>query len=213
MVGDTGTGMTPEVQARIFEAFFTTKGEGKGSGLGLAAVHGIVTQMGGRVDVESEPGVGTTFHIFLPCTDHIACVRTAVESVRPRPTPIGLETILLVEDEAAVRQFATIALERHGYRVLEAHSAEAALTLLEELRRPIDLLLTDIVLPGMDGCELAARIGQLRPDVPVLYTTGYSDALRRTALNNQDDIAFLAKPFTARALLEKTREALDTRAA
>ena len=212
-VTDTGTGMTPEVQARIFEVFFTTKGPGKGTGLGLAAVQGIVTQLGGFIQVRSELGAGSTFDIYLPSTDHMASVRAPAAAGVSSPTPVGVETILLVEDEAAVRQFATIALERHGYRVLEAHSAEAALTLLERLNCPIHLLLTDVVLPGIDGCELAARVERGRPDMRILFTTGYTDALHGNAHTADRDVQLLEKPFTARALLEKTRELLDRTAA
>lgn len=213
-VTDTGTGMPLEIQAKIFEAFFTTKEPGKGTGLGLATVHGIVSQLGGFIQLESTLGVGTTFHIFLPSTDHVAGVRTHhVEVAVSRPSSVGSETILLVEDEAAVRQFATIALERHGYRVLEAHSGEAALTLLERLSCPIHLLLTDVVLPGIDGRELASRVERTRPEVPILFTTGYSDALRKSAGTIEREISLLEKPFTARTLLEKTREVLDRRAA
>ena len=124
---------------------------------------------------------------------------------------LGVETILLVEDEAAVRQFATIALERHGYRVLEAHSAEAALSLLERVSCPIHLLLTDIVLPGIDGRELADHVERFRPDMSILFTTGYSEPLRRNPQTAM--IELLEKPFTARALLEKTRATLDRKVA
>jgi diguanylate cyclase (GGDEF)-like protein len=211
-VTDTGSGMTPEVQAKIFDAFFTTKEPGKGTGLGLAAVQGIVAQLGGFVLVQSELGVGSTFQIFLPSTNHVASVRAAEPAPSvANPAPIGLETILLVEDEAAVRQFATIALERHGYRVLEAHSAEAALTLLERLNSPVHLILTDVVLPGLDGFELAARVECSLPGVPVLFTTGYCDGFNQALFSDNRETALLHKPFTARALLEKTREILDSR--
>src|SRR5262249_53437037 len=201
-VTDTGSGMTPDVQAKIFEAFFTTKEVGKGTGLGLAAVQGIVSQLGGFVLVHSELNVGTTFEIFLPSTNHIASVRAAEPSPSVAiPAPVGLETILLVEDEAAGRQFATIALERHGYHLLEAHSAEAALVLLERLTSPVHLILTDVVLPGMDGRELAARIRQTLPSVPILFTTGYCDAFNGAAVSDDEELLLLAKPFTARALL------------
>jgi two-component system cell cycle sensor histidine kinase/response regulator CckA len=214
-VTDVGTGMTPEVQAKIFEVFFTTKEPGKGTGIGLAAVQGIVSQLGGFIQVWTELGVGSAFHIYLPSTDHTAsgCALAAVPSIC-NPRAVGAETILLVEDDAAVRQFATIALERHGYRVLEAHSAEAALSLLEGLSCPIHLLVTDVVLPGIDGCELAARVERGWPDVRVLFTTGYSDALRRNAVTaDRRALQILEKPFTARALLEKTRDLLDRKVA
>ena len=152
-VGDTGVGMSRELQERIFEPFFTTKARGRGTGLGLAAVHGIVSQLGGYVRVESEPGYGTVFHVYLPETEH--AVQT--ESVRaPLMSAAGSETILLVEDEDAVRAFVKTVLERFGYRVLDAPDAETALTVLGAASGRIDLLLTDVILPRMDGPELGA---------------------------------------------------------
>src|SRR5262249_8704087 len=158
---------------KIFEPFFTTKEAGKGTGLGLAAVHSIVTQMNGRINVESEAGQGATFRVYLPSSGLPARRSQGTKPFVNESVPVGAETTLLVEDEAAVRQFATVALERHGYRVLEAHSAEAALTLLDHTTAPIDLLMTDVVLPGIDGCELAARVERGRPSTKVLFMTGY----------------------------------------
>jgi two-component system cell cycle sensor histidine kinase/response regulator CckA len=152
-------------------------------------------------------GAGSTFYVFLPSTNHPATVRILdADAVRP-PSPVGDETILLVEDEAGVRQFVALALERHGYRVLEAHSAEAALTLLQGLSCPIHLVLSDMVLPGIDGCELAGRAARTHPHVPFLLTTGYVDSL--SALHTRRGLAVLEKPFSARTLLEKAREPLD----
>jgi diguanylate cyclase (GGDEF)-like protein len=213
VVSDTGSGIPPEIQSKIFQPFFTTKDVGKGTGLGLAAVHSIVTQMQGGIRVESAPGRGTTFRIHLPSTGVAARRSLAPTPFVTMSVPVGAETILLVEDEAAVRQFATIVLERHGYRVLEAHSGEAALTLLDRLRSPIHLLMTDVVLPGIDGCELAARAELGRPRPPVLFTTGYSERLQTVGSLDGPDMQLLEKPFTAQALLTKTRELLDLRVA
>ena len=212
IVSDGGTGIPPAAIPRIFEPYFTTKEAGKGTGLGLAAVQSIVTQMSGRITVESTPDVGTTFRIFLPSTG-VAAQRSSVAAPAVAiPVPVGAETILLVEDEAAVRQFATIALERHGYRVLEAHSGEAALTLLDRVHAPIHLLMTDVVLPGIDGWELAARVGVGRPKTRVLFTTGYSERLQ-SAVDGSAEVQVLMKPFTAQMLLRKTREMLDRQVA
>src|SRR5262249_23642900 len=151
--GDTGTGMTPEVRAKIFEPFFTTKEPGRGTGLGLAAVSSIVNQLHGFIEIESEPGRGTTFHIFLPKSQQWSRRLDATRAGRQaEAAPVGGETILLVEDEEGVREFATRALRRYGYQVLTAPTAEAALTILDELPG-VDMVLTDVVLPGIDGRE------------------------------------------------------------
>jgi CheY-like chemotaxis protein len=206
-VRDTGTGMTREIQARIFEPFFTTKERGRGTGLGLAAVYGIVKQLGGYLGVESEPGRGTTFQIYLPVT-HRAVQATTVPAVIA--SPVGRETILLVEDESSVREFTRIVLQRFGYRVVDAPSAEAALTLLEGFDAPIDLLLTDVVLPGIDGRELAVRVTRDRPRVQILFMSGYMDRMGTAEGVLEPGVQLLAKPFTAQALLTKTRQLLGT---
>jgi two-component system cell cycle sensor histidine kinase/response regulator CckA len=204
-VSDTGMGMSSEIQARIFEPFFTTKGRGRGTGLGLAAVYGIVKQLSGYVAVESEPGEGTTFRIYLPRTDQPAYVP-------PEPVaaaaPVGAETVLLVEDEDGVRSFIKVALQRFGYRVVEAASAQAALSLLAGLDTPVQLLLTDVVLPGMDGRELAAQVTRDQPGVQVLFMSGYTDRMRSTDGYLEPGVHLLEKPFTAEALLTKTRQIL-----
>lgn len=202
-VTDTGVGMTREVQERIFQPFFTTKEAGRGTGLGLTVVTGIVSQAGGFLTIESEVGRGTTFRIHFPEVAGEAEERATQESGVESPAPTGAETILLVEDEEGVREFATTALSRHGYRVLEAQTGEAALALLEDKNPPVDLVLTDLVLPGMDGRDLAASIDRKRPGTPVLFTTGYGD---RAPLS---DVEILEKPFTARTLLQRTRDLLD----
>jgi PAS domain S-box-containing protein len=204
-VADTGTGMSPDVQARIFEPFFTTKESGRGTGLGLAAAYGTAKQLGGYLAVESHLGRGTTFSLYLPKT-----TRT-VDT--PCPTPpvgehVGHETILLVEDESGVRAFLKRVLQRFGYRVIEANSGEAALTLLRAYPSPVHLLLTDLVLEGMDGTELAGYVTRERPYVRVLFMSGYPQGLESIAGDLDPSIHLLKKPFTSQALLTKTRELL-----
>jgi CheY-like chemotaxis protein len=206
-VSDTGTGMSPETRERIFEPFFTTKERGQGTGLGLAAVYGIVKQMNGYIDVESAPTRGTTFTIYLPRTQQADQVATAPAVMA---SPVGRETILLVEDEASVRAFAKIALQRFGYRVVEAGTAEAALKILDEADLAIDLLLTDIVLPGMDGHELALRVARTRPALRVLFMSGYTTALTTIDGLLEPGVQLLEKPFTAHTLLTKARQLLGT---
>jgi len=203
--------MTPDVQARIFEPFFTTKGAGRGTGLGLATVRQIVAQLGGYVAVRSELGRGSTFRICLPRRSRRVRPSQTQSAGVTQGMPVGAETILLVEDEEVVREFATSALRRHGYKVLTASSAEAALTMLERLPTPIHLLLTDVVLPGIDGWELAVRVERDRPDTRILFTTGYVDELRQREPAVEPG-GLLAKPYTARALLTKARELLDSSA-
>jgi len=205
-VSDTGVGMTREVQTRIFEPFFTTKGPGRGTGLGLAAVYGIVKQLGGYVSVESAPECGSVFRIYLPKTDQPAHAPPAATA---SVSPVGAETILLVEDEDGVRSFIKIALQRFGYRVVEAASAPAALALLEGMDAPVHLLLTDVVLPGMDGRELAAHVTRARPGVQVLFMSGYTDRMRTADGYLEPGVHLLEKPFTAETLLKKTRQVLE----
>src|SRR5436309_76382 len=205
-VSDTGIGMRPEVMARIFEPFFTTKDIGHGTGLGLAAVYGTVKQLGGYIGVESELGHGSTFTIYLPKTQQA----TGVGGLQPlAAAPVGEETIVLVEDESGVRAFAKIALERFGYRVLEADSAEAALTLLDDYDGPVHLLLTDVVLPGMDGRALAVCVARTHPAVRILFMSGYASELRTAEGFLTPGVQLVEPPFTAQTLLAKTRELLD----
>jgi CheY-like chemotaxis protein len=198
-------GITPEVRARIFEPFFTTKDPGRGTGLGLAAVFGTVKQLNGYIDVESHVGHGTTFTIYLPRTEqaHVARQREAAVG-----SPVGSETILLVEDEPGVRSFVSMVLQRFGYRVLEASSSERALDIARDFDGSIDLLLTDVVLPGVDGTELAERVLQARSDTRLLYISGYADRLTEMEGVLASGVQLLAKPFTAQALLTKVRELL-----
>jgi PAS domain S-box-containing protein len=206
-VSDTGCGIDPETQVRMFEPFFTTKEQGKGTGLGLSTVYGIVKQSGGHLWVYSEVGKGTTFKIYLPRVDG----GTESDEARDTPTelPQGRETVLLAEDEEPVRQMIRIILEMGGYRVLEASGGEEALTLYEQHEGQIDLIMTDVVMPGISGRELAQSLETLHPDIRVLYMSGYTDdAIVRHGLLDQE-IAFLQKPFTPDALMRKVREVLD----
>ena len=205
-VSDTGVGMDEATKARVFEPFFTTKAPGKGTGLGLATVYGIVQQSGGFIWVYSEPGHGTTFKIYLPRVDAPA-EGVAVTAVAP--VGRGTETVLLAEDAAAVRAVARQVLERQGYTVLEAPDGELALHLAQRHAGPIHLLLTDVVMPGMSGRQLADRLARLRPDTKVLYVSGYTDdaVVRHGVL--EAGIAYLQKPFTIDSLARKVREVLD----
>jgi PAS domain S-box-containing protein len=207
-IQDTGTGMTPEVKAKIFEPFFTTKEVGKGTGLGLAVVYGVVKQLGGWIELQSEPGQGTTFSIYFPEVREgmLAVPETAA---RERPDAYrGGETILVVEDEDMVRRFIKRALTAQGYRVLEARNGVEALSLLEESDQPFDLVVTDLIMPDMGGRELAAQVRLRRPGVPVLYTSGYSKEMgdSQEALANAE--YFLPKPFGPTDLARKVREVL-----
>jgi|RhiMethySRZTD1v2_1073278.scaffolds.fasta_scaffold15963_7 two-component system cell cycle sensor histidine kinase/response regulator CckA len=206
-VSDTGVGMPPEVQRRIFEPFYTTKERGRGTGLGLAAVYGIVKQLGGNIWVESEPERGSSFTIYLPRTA-AAPVSAAPRGERSTP-PIGRETILLVEDESGVRSFARTVLVRYGYNVIEAESSEQALTQLSRYDGPLDLLLTDVMLSGMDGGQLARHLTPGRPNMRVIFMSGYADPSVEEGL--PDGCGLLEKPFTAHTLLSRVRESLSSR--
>jgi len=207
VVSDTGCGMTPEVQARAFEPFFTTKGEGKGTGLGLSVVHGIVKQSGGHLGLDSLPGVGTTFKIYLPALELPAAQASAGVPAQP-PQGHG-EVILLVEDEDPVRAISVLLLETLGYRVLEAANGEEALRLVMDSREAIDLLLTDVVMPGLSGRELAEAVRPRYPGLKVLFQSGYTgDAVARHGIL-QAEVALLQKPFTLDTLTKKVREVLE----
>jgi PAS domain S-box-containing protein len=205
-VGDTGCGMDHETQAHIFEPFFTTKGEGKGTGLGLATVYGVVKQSGGYISVESEPGIGSTFRIYLPRIQEPVASAAPVDGGEKKAH--GCETVLLVEDAHALRELARELLEAGGYTVLEAANGADAISLAEKHPGPIHLLLSDVVMPGMNGPELAGKIIGARPDTKVLYMSGYTgDALPVQELLNSG-AALLHKPFTGLSLATKVREVL-----
>jgi CheY-like chemotaxis protein len=206
LVSDSGTGMDSEVRRRVFEPFFTTKPVGKGSGLGLATVYGIVKQSGGYIDVESQPGHGSTFTLYLPRVP--APTAASPEPAPPPPRP-GRETVLLVEDEPGVRALARRALTGFGYRVLEATNGVEALTVARQTSEPIDLLLTDVVMPEMGGRELAQVLKQERPDTRVLFTSGYPDSGGMALDVAESGVPYLAKPYTPNELAEKVREVLD----
>ena len=206
-VADTGMGMDAATRRRIFEPFFTTKGPGKGTGLGLSTVYGIVENLRGTIDVESTPGSGTTFSVYLPQHEEPAEVigSGTIATLAPR----GVETILLVEDEEGIRALGARILERHGYTVLEAREGRDALTVAAQHGGRIDLLLTDVVMPEMGGKQLAETLMARDPSVRVLFVSGYTDGdiSRRGELD--PCTAFLQKPFTARSLLARVREVLD----
>ena len=205
-VTDSGSGMTPEVQARLFEPFFTTKEIGKGTGLGLATVHGIVTRSGGSVNVYSEVGSGTSFEVYFPRADAGEAVVDAAPPVaRPRA---GAETVLLVEDSDGLRELARRMLQRQGYTVLIAANADEAVRLFEE-NLSIDVLLTDVVMPGASGPELTRQLVERRPGLQVIYMSGYTEEAIVHHGVLDPGIAFLHKPFTSEALGRKIREVLD----
>ncbi|HUK15199.1 MAG TPA: MASE1 domain-containing protein [Bryobacteraceae bacterium] len=202
-VRDSGQGMDAATIERAFEPFFTTKGVGKGTGLGLATVYGIVQQSAGRISVHSEPGRGAIFTVHLPAIEGVAPAEAA-----PPPVPTGSETVLLAEDEDGVRAFIAASLERHGYRVLTACSGEEALRVFSESAKPIDLLITDIVMPRMKGTELASRLVARNSGLRVLYISGYSTAMLDNRGAANVGTRYLQKPFAAPELLRAVRETL-----
>jgi CheY-like chemotaxis protein len=206
-VRDTGCGMTAAVRARAFEPFFTTKGPGQGTGLGLAMVHGFARQSGGYVEADSAPGAGTTFRLYLPRAEGPAAAgrpHPAVPAARR-----GSETVLLAEDDPAVRAFCRQALRAEGYAVLEAAGGAEALRVAEGYLRPVHLLVTDVVMPGVGGRELAQRLAALHPEARVLFVSGYTDdAVVRHGVR-EGQVPFLPKPFTPADLARKVREVLD----
>ena len=208
-VTDTGVGMDEETKVHIFEPFFTTKEQGKGTGLGLATVYGIVKQSGGFVWVYSEPGHGTSIKVYLPCAEGGAKASAAQGTVTDSGMPRGSETVLIVEDAPAVRAVMRHVLTRQGYTVLEAPDGGEALRLAAEHTGPIQLLLTDLVMPVLGGRQLTEQLTELRPDTKVLYTSGYTDdAVVRHGLL-ETGVAFLQKPFAPEVLARKVREVLN----
>jgi PAS domain S-box-containing protein len=205
-VSDTGSGMSPEVKDQIFEPFFTTKAKGSGTGLGLATVYGIVKQTGGWIWVYSEPGRGTTVKLYFPRTGEPLSER----QVFAKTDAHGTETILVVEDQADVRRLAVSALQRYGYIVHAAANAEEAIRFCDEHHGALHLVLTDVVMPGKSGYDLASTIAQVRPDVRIVFMSGYTD----NAITHQgvldEGIAYIQKPFTPQTLAEKIRQILES---
>jgi CheY-like chemotaxis protein len=201
--------MSEAVKTHIFEPFFTTKEPGKGTGMGLATVYGIAQQSGGSIYLYSEPGYGTSFKIYLPRVDDVA--GAAASPVPMAVTPTGSETILLVEDEEAVRAYAARILSEQGYIVLEAPGGAAALALVAAHPGPIDLLVTDVVMPGLQGHQLGKQLSDIRPGLRVLYVSGFTESSVVDQGVVGEGIAFLPKPYTVDALGRAVRLALDNR--
>jgi PAS domain S-box-containing protein len=207
-VADTGAGMTEEVRSHLFEPFFTTKGLGKGTGLGLATCHGIVRQIGGQIRVYSEPGQGTTFRIYLPRKTGAADPKPVAPP--PKPTPTGVETVLVVEDEPRVRRLAVLGLRAHGYVVLEAADGVDAIQTATRVGKAIDVVVSDVMMPGMNGPELLRRLAVIAPQARAVLMSGHAES---TVLPEQSGAnwVFLPKPFTPERLARKVREVLDAK--
>jgi signal transduction histidine kinase len=203
-VVDTGVGIDADTRSHLFEPFFTTKERGKGTGLGLSTSYGIIRQNGGDIWVDSEPGHGTTFRIYLPVASHIP----AAPQQRPETTVLfGDETVLLVEDDAGVRTILEAMLRRHGYQVISCGSPAEALEACARYRPTIHLLVTDMIMPGMNGRQLSEKVLNLRPGIEVLYVSGYADSTQQEVIDSAMD--YLQKPFTPEALALKVRELLS----
>ena len=206
-ISDTGTGMDEETQSHIFEPFFTTKEIGKGTGLGLSTVYGIVKQSGGNIWVYSEPNQGTTFKIYLPRVDEDA--EHLKRAIFKQEVLKGTETVLLAEDDEVVRNLACVVLETNGYKVLEAANGEAALLICEKYQGTINLLLTDVVMPEMSGIELAKRLAVMRPEMRVLYMSGYTENAVVYSGILKEGMTYIQKPFSPDDLAKKVRDVLD----
>ncbi len=207
-VADTGCGMSPEVQARIFEPFFTTKPVGKGTGLGLASVYGIAEEHGGWVEVQSQPGVGSEFRLYLPACTEVG--KTDATAVSPHSDHAGHETILVVEDEQSLREYLVTILNARGYRTFEAASGPEALQIWAKHRGEIQLLLTDMIMPGgLTGRQLAERLLLEDPSLKVIFSSGYSPGATGQDLAVMEENNFIAKPYTTAKLLTMLREMLE----
>ena len=207
-ITDTGCGMDAETKAHLFEPFFTTKPIGKGTGLGLSTVYGIVKQSSGMIEVESTPGEGTTFRVYLPIVEQPVSPRKTAKF--PSPVATGSETVLLAEDQSSIRSVLREFLESRGYQVLEAQNGGEALELAEHYTGPIDVLVTDVIMPQIRGLELAKRVTELHPDICVIFMSGYSeDALLENRLLSQQNITLIQKPFDPEDLAQKIRESLN----
>ena len=209
---DTGCGISKENLSRIFDPFFTTKDVGEGTGLGLSTVYGIIRQTGGFLDVESKVGEGTSFNIYLPATTDIDLEEEEKEQTKVEEEPTkdltGSERILLVEDEDAVRTFSVRALGNKGYEVVSAESGENALEVYEALEdKHLDLIITDVVMPGMDGPTLVQRMRQGSPDMKIIFMSGYTEDKLKDHMG--ENIYFLPKPFTLKQLAAKVKEVLE----
>jgi len=210
-VSDTGSGIAPHIRDRIFEPFFTTKEVGKGTGLGLSTVYGIVKQCGGHIEVNSMPGWGTSFKIYLPRVDEPNEIHT-YSPVSPELLK-GSETVFLIEDDENVRKFIRDALRRYEYKVLEAGNGEEAIDMIgNHSKDTIHLLLTDILMPGMNGRECAECLASFHPEMKVLYISGYTEGAVVHHGTLEAGMAFLQKPFTPKALVQKVRQVLDSSA-
>jgi len=208
-VSDTGTGIPKEHMGKIFDPFFTTKPVGQGTGLGLATVYGIIKQTGGFIAVESDVGKGTSFRIYLPRYRPEEHPVPAVEPERAAPRDVtGQDTILLVEDEDAVRSFAARALRMRGYEVLEASGGEEALDIVRSRRETIHLLITDVVMPNMDGPTLVREVKRLRPSMAVIFMSGYAEEAFRRHDEKAEELHFLPKPFGLKQLAAKVKDVL-----
>jgi PAS domain S-box-containing protein len=208
-IGDTGTGMTPDVTQHVFEPFFTTKPVGQGTGLGLSAVYGIVKQLNGTIRVESEVGRGSIFEIHLPALQDRPGLRSAPTNFEEQADPRVPATILLVDDEEAVRRFTKRVLERDGYHVLEAGTPEEALACAER-GQPLSMLLTDVVMPRMNGGQLADRVKKIHPDLPVLFMSGYPSQLVMSDGSVDPSTPLISKPFTAAQLTDVVQRILKS---
>jgi two-component system cell cycle sensor histidine kinase/response regulator CckA len=207
-ITDTGSGMTAETRRRLFEPFFTTKETGKGTGLGLSTTYGIVKQSKGYIWVYSEPGRGATFKVYLPCANRDVPLEASSSPVTV-PVKSVSETVLLVEDEAGVRQLAKRILDNAGYRVLEAANGEDAEQLFADHSDQIDLVVTDVVMPGCGGPELFGRLQIRAPALRVLYMSGYTEQSAAHKAGIDRGLPFVQKPFTAAEFVRHVREALD----
>jgi two-component system cell cycle sensor histidine kinase/response regulator CckA len=208
---DTGTGMTPEVQAKIFEPFFTTKEVGKGTGLGLSTVYGIIKQTGAHIYCDSRVGKGTIFHIFVPRHVPAEGEKLAIAGVEPEAEIAdltGTASILLVEDEEAVRAFAARALASRGYKVHEAASGIEALEVMKEAGGKIDLVVSDVVMPELDGPSLLRELRKTRPDIKIIFISGYAEDAFKKNLPEGEDFQFLPKPFSLKQLAIAVKETL-----
>jgi two-component system cell cycle sensor histidine kinase/response regulator CckA len=212
---DTGVGIPKENLARIFEPFFSTKEVGSGTGLGLSTVYGIVKQTGGFIFVDSAPGRGAVFQIYLPrhkTSDGVLGMRAEnIDTVEPPPIRdlTGIGTVMLVEDEDPVRIFGARALRNKGYTVLEAKSGDGALEMIRDAEEKIDLLITDVVMPRMDGPALVRQVRELHPDMKVIFISGYTEDAFRQRLDSDSEIHFLPKPFSLKQLASKVKEVLS----